>query len=633
MVYPLPDIALSRILTRLATEDEYVFLETTRTTAEENRSLLFLNPLRYLSCFPGDDPLFFFRQAEEALAQGFYLAGWMAYELGFLFEPALGGKLPAKPNQPLARFGVFPPPLVFDHCSGKFTPADQGWPAPPVAGPEQDYTVHDLHPNMAQADYVAAIHRIKEYIETGDTYQVNFTLKLLFTLKGSPEALYGALRRNQSVSYGACIRSGNQRIMSFSPELFFRKEATGRCTVRPMKGTIRRGRDHNEDKELALFLQNDEKNRSENIMIVDLLRNDLGRICTPGTIATPSLFDIETYETLHQMTSTVTGLLAGETSLFTLMKALFPCGSVTGAPKIRTMEIIQELEAGPRGVYTGAIGYMAPDGQATFNVPIRTIQLSGSSGEMGIGSGVVYDSDPQLEWQECLLKGRFLTHPLPPFLLIETILWLPEQGYWLLDLHLERLCASASFLLFFCDRPQVETALDELARSFSATPQRVRLTLAKDGAIACTASACEAPAPLATASPPRENKAELPRVIFSRSQTDPASPYLYHKTTLRDLYDKERHKALAAGYYEVLFKNNRGEVTEGSISNIFIRKGATLFTPPLASGLLNGVLRRYILSHSPLPVQEALLHQRDIEEADALFVGNSIRGLVQVRLD
>lgn len=630
MGYPLPDTVLSRILTRLETEKEYVFLETTRITAEENRSLLFLRPVGHLSCFPGDDPVIFFQQAQDALARGFYLAGWMAYEFGFLLEPRLKKNLSTLPDRPLARFGVFPPPLIFDHCCGEFKGADP-WPSPAVAGAERNFTVHDLRPNMGQADYITAVRRIKEYIEAGDTYQVNFTLKLLFTLSGSPEALYEALRRNQSVSYGACIRWGNQRIMSFSPELFFKKDAAGRCTVRPMKGTIRRGRFRKEDEELALFLQNDGKNRSENVMIVDLLRNDLGRICTPGSIAADSLFDIETYETLHQMTSTVTGHLAGETSLFAMMKALFPCGSVTGAPKIRTMEIIRELEAGPRGIYTGAIGYLAPDGQATFNVPIRTIRITGDRGEMGIGSGVVHDSDPQLEWQECLLKGQFLTHPAPPFKLIETILWLPDRGYWLLAEHLERLADSASFFLFFHDRAKIEAHLHGLARSFVATPRRVRLTLAKDGVVDCTVSECEPPAPLAFFPPGQETDA-LPRVSFSARRTDPASPYLYHKTTLRDLYEEERRKALAAGCCEVLFRNNRDEVTEGSISNIFLRRGDTILTPPVASGLLNGVLRRHLLARSPLPVQEAILSRRDIEEAQDLFVGNSVRGLVRVRL-
>lgn len=632
MGHPLPDAVLSQILARLAIEEEYVFLETTRRTAEENRSLLFLKPAGHISCSAGDDPVRFFHQAEEALAQGFHLAGWMAYEFGFLFEPVLKKKLAALADRPLARFGVFPAPLVFDHRTGEW---DHGTPWPPLssAGPaDQGFAVRGLRPNMDQADYITAIRRIKEYIEAGDTYQVNFTLKLLFSLDGSPEALYEALRRNQSVSYGACIRWGDQRIMSFSPELFFRKDQAGRCTVRPMKGTIRRGRFRQEDEKLALFLQNDGKNRSENVMIVDLLRNDLGRVCTAGSIAVPSLFDIETYETLHQMTSTVTGELARQTSLFTLMKALFPCGSVTGAPKIRTMEIIRELEAGPRGVYTGAIGHLAPDGQATFNVPIRTLHLVGNNGEMGIGSGVVHDSDPQQEWQECLLKGRFLTHPAPSCKLIETILWLPDLGYWLLDEHLERLTDSASFLLFFHEREKIEAHLRDLAGSFTGLPRRVRLTLAKDGTIDCTVAECQAPATLPPVLPGRGGT-NLPRVCFSPIPTDPASPYLYHKTTLRGLYDEERRKALAAGCYEVLFRNNRGEVTEGSISNIFLRRGDRLLTPPVESGLLNGVLRRHLLSHPPLPMEETVLNRRDIEKADALFVGNSVRGLVQVRLE
>jgi len=295
------------------------------------------------------------------------------------------------------------------------------------------------------------------------------------------------------------------------------------------------------------------------------------------------------------------------------------------------MEIIRELEAGPRGIYTGAIGYIAPDGQATFNVPIRTIQITGDCGEMGIGSGVVHDSDPQQEWQECLLKGRFLTNPAPPFKLIETILWLPDRGYWLLDEHLERAIDSASFFLFSHDRAKIEAYLHGLACSFSAAPRRVRLTLAKDGTIDCTVSECEPPAPLVFLPPGLETD-DLPRVTFSARRTDPASVYLYHKTTLRGLYDEERRTSLAAGCYEVLFRNNQDEVTEGSISNIFLRRGDTLLTPPVASGLLNGVLRRHLLAHCPLPVREVTLTRSDVAEAEALFVGNSLRGLVRVRL-
>lgn len=628
MPCPLTDETLARIMATAAAEDECVFLETSRVTVEESRSYFFHSPIAHLVCHAHDDPARFFLQAEDYLAEGMYLAGSMDYEFGYLLEPSLAKRIHPDPEKPLARLGVFRQPMIFAHDSGELISG--AWPAPPPPQSSTDYRITNLRPSLSREDYTAAIAAIKAYIESGDTYQVNFTLKLLFDFDGSPEALYQTLRRNQSVSFGAYIRSGPRRLLSFSPELFFKKIGE-LCLVRPMKGTIQRGPYPTEDARLARFLQNDEKNRSENVMIVDLLRNDLGRICTQGTVAAQSLFDIETYETLHQMTSTIIGHLPRDTKIGALFQALFPCGSVTGAPKIRTMEIIHELETGPRGVYTGAIGFVAPSGEAVFNVPIRTIELNGSKGEMGIGSGIIHDSDPEQEWRECLLKGRFLSHPPPVFNLIETLLWQPATGYWLLPEHLERLAASADYFRYRFDREELARELDRLAGDFAASPMRVRLTLAKNGRIGLAATPCPPPAVI-TMPAQQAPQSGLPQVTFSSVTTDPSSPWLFHKTTLRDVYDTERQRALDAGFYEVLFVNNRGEATEGSITNIFILRQGTLLTPAMECGLLPGVFRRYLLEHGPLPVREAILTRPDIEKAEALFVGNSVRGLVQVRL-
>ncbi len=628
MPCPLTDETLAQIMVMAGTEEECVFLETSRVTAGESHSYFFHRPVAHLVCYAQDDPSRFFQQAEGFLAEGFYLAGWLGYEFGYLLEPSLARQIHPDPGKPLARLGAFRAPLIFDHNSGELLRGS--WPEPPATQASADYRIADLRPNLTQTDYTAALARIKGYIESGDTYQVNFTLKLLFDFDGSPEALYQTLRRNQSVSFGAYLRSGTQHILSFSPELFF-KRSDEQCLVRPMKGTVQRGPYPAEDARLMQFLQNDEKNRSENVMIVDLLRNDLGRVCTPGTVTTQSLFDIETYETLHQMTSTITGHLPKETKIETLFKALFPCGSVTGAPKIRAMEIIHELEGGVRGVYTGAIGFIAPSGAATFNVPIRTIELNGNKGEMGIGSGIIHESDPEQEWRECLLKGRFLSNPAPAFSLIETLLWQPDSSYWLLNEHLERLAASAAYFRYPFSREDLITRLDKLSLDFTASPMRVRLTLAKSGQIELTATPCNAPVAI-TWPIPATAQPELPRVIFSNQTTDPASPWLFHKTTLRELYDTERKQALAAGFHEVLFANTRGEVTEGSITNIFIERQGTILTPPVECGLLPGVFRRYLFEHAPLPIREAILTRQDLEQAEALFVGNSVRGLVQVQL-
>jgi para-aminobenzoate synthetase/4-amino-4-deoxychorismate lyase len=494
--------------------------------------------------------------------------------------------------------------------------------------------------NLDREEYLEAIRRIKSYIEAGDTYQVNYTLKLLFDFSGSVSEFYCSLRRNQSVSYGGMIKTGNTTILTFSPELFFRKQGNV-INVRPMKGTMLRGRTISEDREFADFLHHDIKNRSENVMIVDLLRNDLGRLSRMGGVSVQSLFDVETYETLHQMTSSIRGEVNRPVSLEEMFKALFPCGSVTGAPKIRTMEIIRELEAEDRGVYTGAIGFISPDSEAVFNVPIRTVILQGNKGEMGIGSGIVWDSDPVGEWEECKLKGRFLTTPAPEFKLIETMLWLPESGYWLRDLHLERLVESACYFSYPLKLGKVRAALHELAVDFGSTTsvknQRVRLTLSRAGEFELTHTELNEnfPPEVEPAAIMQQKTGKyLPKVIFSIRNTDSNSPYLFHKTTLRRIYDDERVQVVdKKGYYEVLFVNEKGEVSEGSYTNIFLQKDGRLITPPVSCGLLPGVLRKYLLLHYPELVVEEKFTRKDLEQADAVYIGNSVRGLVRVIVD
>jgi para-aminobenzoate synthetase / 4-amino-4-deoxychorismate lyase len=623
--HPLTDSDLETLLGYLQGDPYFVFLETTRINPENRLSLLFRQPVARLQCLAGQSPADFFGQAERYLNEGYYLAGWIAYELAYLLEPVLTRGHGFSGEVLLAELGVFRQPHIFDHSTGLFTGAGP-WPqtgARLISG----YQLHSLRPSQRKEEYLAAISRIKEYIEAGDTYQVNYTLKLLFDFSGSPEDFYRTLRRGQSVSYGAYLRNGSRRLLSFSPELFFRKNGDA-CTVRPMKGTIRRGCTGEEDAELAALLGSDEKNRSENVMIVDLLRNDLGRLCRTGSVAAASLFQVESFESLHQMTSTIQGELRPDISLAELFGALFPCGSVTGAPKIRTMEIIRELELCARGQYTGGIGYLSPSGEAVFNVPIRTVLLDGQRGEMGIGSGIVADSQPETEWEECLLKSSFLTNPQPELELIETMAWLPGEGFWLLDLHIERLLTSACRLGFAVSRGLIETRLEEVRRGFPDEPQRVRLTLAKDGRITVSSASCAPPARAISALA----DGNLPRVLFSALRVKAGDPLLYHKTSRRELFDREREKAVAAGYYEVLFCNEKGEVTEGSITSIFIRKGDRLLTPPVACGLLNGTCRRHLLATSPMPVGEQVLKEADLRQADALYLVNSVRGMVQVRL-
>jgi para-aminobenzoate synthetase/4-amino-4-deoxychorismate lyase len=381
-----------------------------------------------------------------------------------------------------------------------------------------------------------------------------------------------------------------------------------------------RGLDTAEDALASLRLQRDEKNRAEHVMIVDLLRNDLGRICTPGSVHVDDLFSVERYETLLQMTSTISATLRPRTSFYDIFRAMFPCGSITGAPKIRTMQIIRELEAHPRGIYTGAIGFIAPNRSATFSVAIRTLVLQDQQAHMGVGGGIVADSIPEDEHRECLLKASFLTRPHQSFELIETILF--DQHYIRLPLHLDRLQASAAYFDFRCDRTAVAAQLQQFAASLDPTQRhRVRLLLAPAGTLTLTSQ------PLAPDSP-------TVTVMLSPHRTHSTDRYLRHKTTHRDLYDQQLASARADGFDEVIFLNERGELTEGAISNLFLEsadpeQAGHLLTPPITSGVLPGVLRRHLLETRPA-TQERVLTLADLQPPNTLWLCSSLRGLRRV---
>jgi para-aminobenzoate synthetase/4-amino-4-deoxychorismate lyase len=390
-----------------------------------------------------------------------------------------------------------------------------------------------------------------------------------------------------------------------------------------MKGTMPRGLDLQEDALAALALQNDEKNRSEHVMIVDLLRNDLGRICAPGSVHVPDLFTIERYDTLHQMTSTVTGSVLPEKKYYEIFRALFPSGSITGAPKIRTMQIIRDLEAKPRGIYTGAIGHITPDRSATFNVAIRTLTLNDGNAHMGVGGGIVADSEPAAEYRECLLKTAFLTRLPTDFQLIETILYSksdPDGHFYLLDLHLNRLAASAAYFDFPCDTTAIRQQLSALSGSLTESPQyRIRLLLYPDGRTTVTSL------PLVPSKP-------TGRIHIATERTLSTDLFLRHKTTRRRFYDQSYKDAVAAGFDDVLFVNERNELTEGAISNLIVRRGDKLLTPPLTSGVLPGIYRRHLLETNP-HAEETVLTLEDLRTADAIYICNSVRGMNEVHLD
>ena len=618
----------------LQREEDYVFLDTSRSDEKNRCSLLFMRPLKRLECFQGDDPEQFFAQLQALLAEGSYLAGWMAYEFSSLLDPERFSRLSKLENSltPLASFGVYEKPFFFDHQTG-----ETDFPFSAGTDSTAEFTVSNLSLSEEKEDYLQAIARIKEYIAAGDTYQVNYTLKLLFDFSGSVEALYRTLRYNQSVAYGALMRNGGQYICSFSPELFFAVDGET-VQVRPMKGTMKRWMTLKEDQARAVALARDMKNRSENVMIVDLLRNDLGHLMHSlgdEAVVTDSLFDVERYESLLQMTSSIhaagKGNVLDRVSLRELFFALFPCGSVTGAPKIRTMEIIAELETHRRGIYTGAVGYFSPKGESIFNVPIRTLCLQDGKGIMGIGSGIVYDSDPEREWDECLLKGRFLTHPVAPFYLMETLLFEQGTGYWLLDRHLQRLRESAEFFCFYYDEDKVSADLERLSRTFPAGATRLRLVLYKDGIIETAFQPCVLPLlrelPEWAVSPVEA----LPKVTLSKSRVDSSSVWQYHKTSKRDLFSREFERAQQESLFDVLFLNERCELSEGCISNVILFLAGQYVTPAVKSGLLAGTMRQHLLESS-VALQEQVVYRDDLLRADALYCCNSVRGLVRVQL-
>jgi para-aminobenzoate synthetase/4-amino-4-deoxychorismate lyase len=590
-----------------------ILLETLRFDAANRRSYLFQNPLRILTAETLDEIPQVFAGIEAAIADGLYVAGYFAYECGYHFERCSGGEL-APQEMPLAWFGVYEQPAIFDHSKGRFLephslPEYDGGP-PPSTKP----LTEQVALGIPKPEYLARILEIKEHIACGETYQVNFTDNITLPTEESPAVVFASLSRHHSAAYGAMMNIAGHHVLSFSPELFFRRNGR-EIETRPMKGTMRRGLDAAGDAAAAQRLQNDAKNRSEHVMIVDLLRNDLGRICEMGSVRTENLFSIERYETLLQMVSTVAGTLRPGVTYYEIFRSLFPSGSVTGAPKIRTMQIIRTLEREPRGVYTGAIGFIAPGGTARFNVAIRTIVTKDGVARMGVGGGIVAESDPEDEHRECLLKAAFLTRTRHDFQLIETMLW--DKEFHRLSPHMDRLESSALYFDFAFDREAVISRLQTLANSFTAGERRrVRLLSYVDGETTLESVVLHEEPPLGLAK-------------LSAEHTDSADVYLRHKTTHRAFYDSQFAEARARGFDEVIFANERGEVTEGAISNLFIEKDGRLLTPPLGCGVLPGVYRRHLLE-TRANAEERVLTIGDLKAADAVYLCNSLRGLHRV---
>ncbi len=545
-----------------------------------------------------------FERLNQYHKNGYYLAGYCAYELGYALEMKLATRMPHKSNAnfknaPLFVFGVFKAPKDDMPLSMRYS---------------AQHTQLNLKPNWSKQDYLERFNKTIAYIKAGDIYQANLTFPLTGAYAGAIEPLYAALRQGQPSHYGGIVSLDALSILSFSPELFFKK-TEDKMSMRPMKGTRPRDTDRQADTRLKTDMQKEPKSRAENLMIVDLLRNDLSRISIPGSVKVPELFSVETYPTLHQMISKIESQLSPNTPFQDIFKSLFPCGSVTGAPKIRAMEIIRELETAPRGAYCGAMGYIDPNGDACFNVGIRTLTLSQGFASYGIGSGVVLDSDGPDEYRECLLKARILTPPPP--VLIETLRWDPDTGFKFLALHLARLKKSARALKHPYNARKIRRGLDKVVQA-KDTAQRLRLTLSQSGEIEITASDFEA-------------FKEPLNLIISRYPLSNTVQISHHKLSSRGFYDGERKRVRTlCGADEVLFVNEKNELCEGAFTALFIKHEGQLYTPPLSCGLLPSVLREALILKGE--AIERVITLKDILDAEAIYVGKSMRGLMQATL-
>ena len=542
-------------------------------------------------------------QVRAGVASGAHAAGWLAYEAGHAFDPKLAASF-RKASGPLLSFGLYDGFATPDLST--LLPSPDG----AFAGTPR--------PRIAQSDYEAAVAEVKEHLFAGDFYQANLTFGCDVATAGDPLALYSRLRRSSAAGWGGVILDDERAILSLSPEQFFTIRG-GMIEALPMKGTAPRRAGAAEDAAEALALAADPKQRAENLMIVDLMRNDLARVAETGSVTVPDLFAVETYPTLHQMVSRITAQLRDGVGAVDVLRTIFPCGSVTGAPKIAAIEALRALEPEPRGAYTGSMGWIEPPspdqpGDAAFNVMIRTLEWPRGArrARLGLGSGLVVDSKSRDEWAECLLKGVFVTRQRQSFDLIETMRFDPHEGIAELERHLDRLSASSKALEFRFDRHGARNELQ--AATFGRKDQAmVRLLLSPTGAMAIQVKRREKP-PAAPA-----------RVVLRPLPVEASDFRLRHKTTDRRFYDRARQED---GAYETIFVDGEGKLTEGTRTSIFVEREGTLLTPPVSRGLIPGILRAKLIDEGK--AEEAELTPADLE--GGFFVGNIVRGLIPARL-
>jgi len=583
--------------------------------------LHFFNPHRVITAGKLEDVLPALREIEELIrVNEWHAAGLVSYEAASAFDSALVTRASStllsersslrshRPDAlsgarnagfPFLWFGLYPQPRAVT-----------------LPHPTHPKETSNWQPTVDRETYNSAIEKIRNYIADGRTYQVNYTMRLQQSaFKTDAWDFFLHLARSQN-NHAAYIEMGRYVVCSASPELFFQLDGDN-ITCRPMKGTVKRGRTTLEDEAQADWLRKSEKNRAENVMIVDMARNDLGRIAQIGSVHVPELFTLEKYPTLWQMTSTVTAKT--KASLTQIFAALFPCASITGAPKVGTMKIIAELETTPRRIYTGSIGYIAPQRKATFNVAIRTalIDRATRTAEYGVGGGIVWDSTSADEYDEALLKARVLTEASPQFSLLETMLWTPQEGFFLREKHIERMSDSAHYFDFPVSREKLEEVLDCASSQFDS-PRRVRLLLDGLGKLEFEAAPFQ----------PAENPPTL-RACLAKTPIDSSDVFLFHKTTRREVYDS----ALKGfpGFDDVLLYNERGELTEFTIGNLVVELGGRLFTPPVSSGALSGTFRAHLLETGQ--VAERTIRVEELKDCARILRVNSIRGWQRVEME
>ena len=558
----------------------------------------FGEPFEQRAVYALDEVIPLLRDAAAAAKDG----SWVALALSYEAAPAFDAALKVQPSSefPLAWMGVFGEPSSTDFNSI----------------PDRPFRISEWEPQIDRKQYRQAIHSIRDCIERGETYQINFTFPLCGCVGGDSFSCFRAIAESQGAAYSAYLDIGSHRILSFSPELFVERRGN-KLITRPMKGTLARGRWLEEDCERAEQLRRSPKDRAENVMIVDLLRSDLGKVAETGSVQVPELFAVERLSRVLQMTSTVTAVQRPDVTLVDILRALFPSGSVTGAPKPRSMAIIKDLEQQTRGIYTGAIGFMGPNGDAVFNVPIRTMAVDATDGAatFGVGGAITWDSTPDGEYEECCLKATFLTHPWAKFELLETMV-LREGEYALLDRHLSRARSSARYFGFRWNEAEVMKALDDVRKSHPLGRWRTRLIVERNGKAHVKAS------PLGE---PRKAPAA---VKFASRAVDDRNPLVFHKTTERSRYDVELERCHPCD--DVIFWNCRGEVTESTIANVVVFSEGKHWTPPREAGLLAGTLREELIAKGEL--FERTITKEELARAGSFALINSVRGWMPAKL-